>query len=139
MISVLIDTNVILDYAEERDVFFEAAQKVFEMITQRKVIGCVSASAVTDIFYFLQKRYKEPGIARTLLKKLIRMLDILAVDHKTIETAIDSGMEDFEDAVQATAAKDFGIDIVVTRDKTGLTGSGLRVYSPDEFLNALER
>ena len=138
MISVLIDTNVILDYAEERDVFFEAAQKVFEMITQRKVIGCVSASAVTDIFYFLQKRYKEPGIARTLLKKLIRMLDILAVDHKTIETAIDSGMEDFEDAVQATAAKDFGIDIVVTRDKTGFTGSGLRVYSPDEFLKALK-
>ena len=137
MISVLIDTNVVLDYAEERDAFFEAAQKVFEIITQRKVIGCVSASAVTDIFYFLQKRYKNPDFVISLLKKLIRILKILAVDRKTIENAIESGMLDFEDAVQTAAAQDFGIDIVVTRDKTGLAGSGLRVYSPDEFLKTL--
>ena len=38
------------------------------------------------------------------------------------------------DAVQAAAAQDFGIDIVVTRDKSGFGDSGLRVYSPEEFL-----
>ena len=47
-------------------------------------------------------------------------------------------VSDFEDAVQAAAAKDFGIDIVVTRDKTGFLDSGLRVYSPEEFLEALK-
>jgi len=124
MISVLIDTNVVLDYAEEREFFFEAAQKVFETIKQRKVIGCVSASAVTDIFYFLLKRYKDSDFVIQLLKKLIRILKILDVDRQTIEAAIDSGMKDFEDAVQAAAAQAFGIDIVVTRDKAGFSNSG---------------
>ena len=136
MISVLIDTNVVLDYAEEREGFNEAARKIFDKITQRKVLGCVSASAVTDIYYFLLKRYKDPDFVILLLKKLIRILKILAVDRGTIETAINSGMKDFEDAVQAAAALDFGIDIVITRDKTGFHGSGLRVYSPEEFLES---
>jgi len=137
MISVLIDTNVVLDYAEEREGFHEAARKVFEIVGQRKVIGCVSASAVTDIFYFLLKRYKDTDFVISLLKKMIRILKILTVDRRTIEIAIDLGMTDFEDAVQAAAAKDFGIDIVVTRDKTGFLDSGLRVYAPEEFLETL--
>ena len=138
MISVLIDTNVVLDYAEERKDFFETAQKVFEIIMQRKAIGCVSASAVTDIHYFLLKRYKDPDFVISLLIKLIRILKVLAVDRKTIEAAIDSGMKDFEDAVQAAAARDFGIDAVVTRDKTGFQDSGLQVCSPEEFLETLK-
>ena len=138
MISVLIDTNVVLDYAEEREGFFEAAQKVFKIVRQRKIIGCVSASAVTDIFYFLLKRYKDPDFVILLLKKLIRILTILTVDRQTIDTAIESGMADFEDAVQAAAAQDFGIDIIVTRDKIGFHGSALRVYSPEEFLEMLK-
>jgi len=134
MISVLLDTNVVLDYAEEREGFFEAAQKVFEMVMQRKIVGCVSASAITDIFYFLLKRYKDPDFVISLLKKLIRILKVLTVDRQTIETAIESGMPDFEDAVQAAAAQDFGIDIVVTRDKAGFGNSSLHVYLPEEFL-----
>ena len=47
-------------------------------------------------------------------------------------------MKDFEDAVQAAAARDFGIDVVVTRDKTGFHDSGLRVYLPKEFLETLK-
>jgi len=137
MISVLIDTNVVLDYAEEREGFYETAQKVFEIVRQRQIIGCISASAVTDIFYVLLKRYKDPDSVISLLKKLIRILKILTVDRPTIDTAIESGMLDFEDAVQAAAAQDFGIDIVVTRDKTGFLASTLQVYSPEEFLETL--
>ena len=134
MISILIDTNVVLDYAEEREGFFEAAKKVFEMIKQNEMTGCISASAVTDIFYFLRKRYKDSGVAMTLLKKLTRILKILTVNHAIIEAAFNSDMDDFEDAVQAAAAKSCGIDIVVTRDKAGFQNSGLQVFSPEEFL-----
>ena len=137
MISVLIDTNIVLDYAEKREGFYEAVQKVFAIVRQRKIIGCVLASAVTDIYYVLQKRYKEPGVALTLLKKLIRILEVLAVDRQTIEAAIESGMDDFEDAVQAAAAQDCEIDIVITRDKAGFHDSGLNVYLPEEFLETL--
>jgi len=138
MSAVLLDTNVVLDYAEEREGFFEAAKEVFETIQRKEMTGYVSASAITDIFYFLQKHLKNSAVAISLLKKLIRQLEILSVDRQTIETAIESGSLDFEDAVQAAAAKNAGIDIVVTRDKTGFLDSGLRVYSPEEFVEAMK-
>ena len=70
MTSVLLDTNVILDYAAEREGFLEAAEKIFEAITHGEIVGCVSASAVTDIFYLLQKHYKDACIAISLLKEV---------------------------------------------------------------------
>ena len=139
MIATLIDTNVVLDYAEKREGFFDVAEKVFLQMWQGLFAGFVSASAVTDIYYVLKKRYKDSEIAVSLLKMLLDALDVLAVNRETIETAIESGMTDFEDAVQAVAAKDCGIDIVVTRDKEGFRNSGLQIYSPEEFLEMLKR
>ena len=65
------------------------------------------------------------------------MLTVIPVNLETIEAAFALPMDDFEDAVQAAAAKDCGIDIVVTRDKPGFLDSGLQVYSPEEFLKQL--
>jgi predicted nucleic acid-binding protein len=139
MIAALIDTNVVLDYAEKREGFFDVAEKVFVQMRQGLFVGFVSASAVTDIYFFLKKRYKDTKTAIPLLKMLLDALDVLAVDRKTIETAIESDMTDFEDAVQAAAAQDLGIEIVITRDKMGFQNSGLHVYSPEEFLESLKR
>ena len=138
MINALIDTNVVLDYAEEREGFYEVAEKVFEQMWQGSFVGFVSSSAVTDIYFFLKKHYKSPETALSQLVTLLDTLDVLTVDRNTIDTAIESDMPDFEDAVQAAAAQDFGIDIIVTRDKTGFLDSALRVYSPEEFLEVLK-
>jgi len=138
MITALIDTNVVLDYAEKREGFFEVAKEIFVQIWQGSFVGFVSSSAVTDIYFFLRKHYKSSETALSQLVTLLDTLEVLMVDRQTIEDAIESGMTDFEDAVQAAAAQDFGIDIVVTRDKAGFGDSGLQVYSPEEFLETLK-
>ena len=137
MIEALIDTNVVLDYAEKREGFFEAAHEIFSHMLQGSFDGFVSASAITDIYYHLKKRYKDSDRALSLLKTLLDALLVIGVDRQTIEAALESGMLDFEDAVQTAAARDFGIDIVITRDPTGFQNSGLDVYSPEEFLTVL--
>jgi len=137
MITALIDTNVVLDYAEEREGFFEVAEEIFMQMWRGSFIGFVSASAVTDIYFFLEKHYKNSETALSLLIMLLETLDVLTVDRNTIDAAIESGMKDFEDAVQAVAAQDCEIDIVITRDKSGFHDSGLNVYSPEEFLETL--
>ena len=138
MITALIDTNVVLDYAVKREGFFEDAKEVFVQMRQGSFVGFVSSSAVTDIYFFLKKHYKSSETALSQLVTLLDTLEVLTVDRQTIDTAIDSGMDDFEDAVQVAAAQDFGIDIVVTRDKTGYHDSTLRVYLPEEFLETLK-
>ena len=134
---VLIDTNVILDAILPRGEFSRLARLLVRRHEEKTFQGFVSASAITDV-YFLVEKVKKRDLALLAIKKVVRMLTVIPVNLETIETAIDSGMYDFEDAVQAAAARDFGIDIVVTRDKTGFHDSGLRVCSPDEFLETLK-
>jgi predicted nucleic acid-binding protein len=59
MIAVLLDTNIILDYAQNRKNFFEHARKIFEKMNNKDLYGFISASPVTDIFYILLTRTKQ--------------------------------------------------------------------------------
>jgi len=135
--NVLIDTNVALDYFLKREGFAENARRVFHEIISGDTNGCLSSSVVTDLHYSISK-LKGPGIARGVVEEVYRYLTILTVSEETIGKALAMPMEDFEDAVQAAAARDFGIDAVVTRDKTGFHDSGLQVCSPEEFLETLK-
>ena len=60
------------------------------------------------------------------------------MNYRVLDAARFANMKDFEDAVQTAAAKHFGIDTIVTRDKEGFINSGLQVYTPEEFLEVLK-
>ena len=134
---ILIDSNVALDFFLKRHGFFENAKKIFKTIEEKKLIGCVSSSAMTDIYYIVESK-TNAHYAWKMMEYLYRTVKILPVIRRTVRTALNSGMDDFEDAVQAAVAKNFGIDIIVTRDKMGFHDSGLHVYSPEEFLETLK-
>ena len=136
--NVLVDTNVALDYFLKREGFAENARRVFHVIISGDINGCLSSSMVTDLYFSVNKRRKSASIARMVVEEVYRYLTILTVSEETIGEALALQMDDFEDAVQAAAAQNFGIDIVVTRDKTGFQDSSLRVYSPEEFLETLK-
>ena len=136
--NVLIDTNVALDYFLRREGLAENAKHVFHEIISGDINGCLSSSVVTDIYYCVS-RQKNTGVARKVVEEIYRYLTILTVGEVTIGEALILSVEDFEDAVQAVAAQGVGIDIVVTRDKAGFRNSGLRGYSPEEFLKMLKQ
>jgi predicted nucleic acid-binding protein len=135
--NVLIDTNVALDYFLKREGFAENAKRVFHAVISEDINSYLSSSVATDIHYCVA-RQKDTKIARRVVEEVYRYLTILTVGEETIGEALALPMDDFEDAVQAAAARDFGVDIVVTRDKTGFRNSGLRIYSPEEFLELQE-
>ena len=135
--QAVLDTNVVVDFLLKRPGFAENAGKIFDKINIGIFVGCISSSAVTDIYFIVESK-TNPEYAREMMELLYRSLRILPVIRETIREALDSDMQDFEDAVQAAAAQDCGIDIVITRDKSGFHDSGLNVYSPEEFLETLK-
>jgi predicted nucleic acid-binding protein len=137
MINALIDTNVFLDYALEQGNSVELAAQIFQKIFTGKFRGCVSSSMITDFYYVIKKRTNKEN-ARKLIELVYRTLIILPVDRVIIRDALDSQLNDFEDAVQTFAAKAMNIRIVVTRDKTGFADSGMIVFTPQKFLAYLE-
>ncbi|MDR3246811.1 MAG: PIN domain-containing protein [Prevotellaceae bacterium] len=132
--KVLLDTNIILDIALMRRPFCEDAIKIFENINTKTLYGYISATTVTDIFYFLRKEYgKEKAL--NFLKELIKVIDVIGIDGKIISNALETNWSDFEDAVQAQAALENEIDVIITRNtKDYKLIRQVKILSPSDFL-----
>ena len=138
MMRVLIDTNIILDVLLNRREFLEVSSAVVKLLLERKYRGFVAATTLTNVYYIVHRATKRTDEAMTAVNKTLQWCEVAPVNRRVLDVARSSGMKDFEDAVQVAAAQDFGIDIVVTRDKAGFGDSGLQVYSPEEFLETLK-
>ena len=57
--KVLIDTNVVLDVLLKRHFFYQDSFTIFRFIDQERINGCITASAITDIFYIANKEIKD--------------------------------------------------------------------------------
>jgi len=55
MKRVFIDTNVVLDFLLEREPFVEDAVKLFAKIDAGEIIGCITATTITTIYYIIRK------------------------------------------------------------------------------------
>ena len=136
MKQVLIDTNIILDIALQREPFFETANQIFNKIDEGHIKGFVTASSITDIYYISSKVCgREKSIA--FISELIDILEVLSVTKEIIMDSLHAEFRDFEDAVQYCVADMNRMDIILTRNKTDFKHSTIEVCTPDELLQKL--
>ena len=132
--TVLIDTNVILDVLLKREQFLEKSSNVV-LLSEKKIIdGYVSASAVTDIFYITNASYRDKQKTINLIKELLKTVRIAAVTETEIFHAIDLNWNDFEDAVQYSAGEAIKADYIITRDISGYSDNSIPAIQPVDFL-----
>lgn len=141
--NVLIDTNVILDAMTAREPFNEAAQALFLMAADNVFAGFITASSATDIYYLIHKygRTEERAFSAVEcrekmrgLYELFRPLDVNAAD---CIAALDTDMQDYEDAVLATVAKRHKMEYIVTRNLEDFKTSLVKAISPNDFIEIL--
>ena len=138
MKKVLIDTNDVIDYLLEKDPYFAEGKAVFAEIICGNVLGYITASMATDIFYFLQKE-KGKAFALNSLTDLLLILDILTVHRNDVYSALQSGWNDFEDALQATVAVQSGMNAIVTRNSKDYKNAlNIDIVLPKDFIQYLE-
>ena len=137
--TVLIDSNIILDVLLKREQFLEKSSSVI-LLSEKKIInGYVTASAITDIFYITNKTYKDRKKTMDLLKELLKTINIAAVTGQEIYRAIDLDWNDFEDAVQYTTGEHIQADYIISRDITGYMNTAIPVIQPVDFLAIMEQ
>lgn len=123
---VLIDTNVVLDFLQEREPFVENAARLFERVDAEEIEGFIAATTITNIYYIV-RRAAGRVVAQDAITQVLSDLNICAVDLKVLEQARALNFEDFEDAVQYACAVVHGVDAIVTRDVSGfINASTLR-------------
>jgi len=131
-VKILLDTNVVLDIALDRQPFYEAAARILDASDFNRIHLFITASSATDLYYVLRKE-KGRDIGLRFIRRLLECVDACHVDKPILAAALDSGFLDFEDAVQNAAAVNNQIEIIVTRNKADYQSSPLHVMDPDEF------
>lgn len=133
---VLVDTNVLLDLLLEREAFVEEATTLMEMIELGQVVGYLSATTITNIFYIVRKSRGE-NAAKQAVSRILAGLQICPVDRSILEQAVSLNFKDFEDAVQVACAIFQGLEAIVTRDAQGFTRASLPILSVNELCDRL--
>lgn len=133
--KVLFDTNVYVDILARRKEFVAAAKNAFRRAINKKCAIYITTTTVTDIMYVLRKYFKDDRLQRTAVRDFMSNLKLARVHKKDFDFAFSGVMPDFEDAVQASCAKRYHIDCIVTRNAKDFVNSPVKAVTPTEFLN----
>jgi len=135
--KVLIDTNVALDIMLHRKDYANSLA-VFVAAEKGDVIGYISASAITDIF-FISKKTLGKKSAKNALKELLPVFKPATVTDNNIYEALDLDWSDFEDSVQYVVGTSFSVDYIVTRNTKDFTSSSIPAVTPEKFIEIINQ
>ena len=131
--SVLFDTNVVLDVLLARKPFAAASNACFLQVEDGQLRGLLGATTVTTLDYLVSSTLGAAK-SRQHIQRLLNLFDVAAVNRAVLVAAATSNLKDFEDAVLAEAARACGVSAIITRNAKDFVGCGLGVYTPLEWL-----
>jgi predicted nucleic acid-binding protein len=134
---ILVDTNIILDQFLEREPFVEDADALIVAIESERIIGYVTATTLTNIFYIARRQTRSIQLARQAVSETLRLMEICPVDSVILQQAFASNLTDFEDAVQLACAMAESLDAIITRNAGDFAGAILPILSVRELLDRL--
>jgi len=114
--TVLLDTNIIMDALQERQPFDAAAKEILQRSQNGEFACLFTANAAADIF-FLYGKARDLQSARTALSFLLSHYGVVSVTQDDCIGAISIGIDDFEDALVVVCAKKIEADFIITLDK----------------------
>lgn len=135
--KVLIDTNIIMDVALQRQPFFAASNQLFSLVQHQQFEGYVSASTFGDLYYLIRKEQGR-DLALDFLRRLATICRIANVNEAAISMALTANFRDFEDAIQYSTAIINQLDAIVTRNPQDFTNVSLRILTPTQLIQELE-
>lgn len=134
MNSILIDTDVILDFFFDRKPFSDDASSILSLCENKKIKGFVTPVMLSNIYYILRKTAKHEKVIESL-KNLVNIVDISIISRESVLEALNSNFKDFEDALQNYSAENHKeINIIITRNTKDYKTSTLSVMTPENYL-----
>ena len=115
MKKILIDLNVLMDFLFKREDHAYAA-KIIDLCVLKKVKGFVCAHEITTLSYFLFKEYKNKDKIKFAINELFQIFNILPVNIEVLKRALNSQIDDYEDAVIEASALSEKVDFIISGD-----------------------
>ena len=138
MMRVLLDANVVLDVLLERQPFVNDARQVWLASDEGRFDACIASFTLPTIHYIC-RRQDGPEAATRAVDICLEAFEVAALYRECVLAARRMPGGDFEDNLQiACAITDF-MQGIVTRNPRDFAASPIRVYTPADFLGALQQ
>ncbi len=134
--KILIDTNVIVDVALEREPYLVDSEQVLLFVEQDEVEGYISASTFSDLYYII-RRQKSREWTFDFLSRLLTYCEIATVNEAAIRMALTANFRDLEDAIQYATAMVNELEAIVTRNPQDFPVTTPRIMTPNQLIQEL--
>lgn len=131
--KLFLDTNIVVDYVENRKPFVADALALFQMSYDGIHHLYVSDLMFANIAYIARKRMSLNQLYE-IFETLCAFLHVTGIGEQAVHEAIRLKEKDFEDALQYFSAKQACVNCIITRNKKDFHFSDIPVYTPEEFL-----
>jgi predicted nucleic acid-binding protein len=136
MRNLYLDTNIVLDLLAERMPFYAEAAKLFSLADKKKLKLSISSLCLADVHYILSRQNPEIKV-RKVLRKFKVLVNVLPLDDKITDLALNSDFKDFEDAIQYFTAIENDQDLIITRNQHDFKESKIPVMTAGEFIKSI--
>ncbi|RIH89296.1 type II toxin-antitoxin system VapC family toxin [Calidithermus roseus] len=128
--KILIDTNILLDVALRREPFFADSAGVLDWVELNPKQAAIAWHSVSNLAYLVKQE------VRGFLADLLAFVEVAAGDTATVRQALAMPIPDLEDALQASAALEFGAALIVTRNTGDYKKLPIKAMTPADFVAA---
>ena len=136
---LLLDTNIIIDFLQRREPYYEDARMLFMLGRLREHELWFSSAQANDIFYTLSGGGKKARAAQVVkaLRLVREAAHVCGIDEAEFDAALDSTWPDLEDACVYQAALKVKADAIITRNQADFEKSSIRVFDCGELFEWL--
>jgi predicted nucleic acid-binding protein len=137
MKKLFLDTNIILDLLSNRMPFYTEAAELFSLADKKEIKLSISSLCLADTHYILSKQNPDLEV-RKILRKFKVLVNVLPLDNKIADLALNSEFRDFEDAIQYYTAIENDQDIIITRNQHDFRDSKIPIMTAGEFIKSFD-
>jgi len=133
--KLFLDTNIIIDYVQERKHELDAIKEIIYLAESEKIGLFISESTITTSFYVLQKQKIE---ALPVLRELCKIINIIPFSKEVLYLPVEK-YKDIEDGLLYFLALKSKMNYFITRNVKDFTFifPSLPVMSPTNFIKEI--
>ena len=133
--KIMLDANILLDITLSRSGDVEDLKKIYNAIVEGKFKSYITMSTIHICAYWLKNEMSIDAAKKTILA-ILNDTKVIDAAHDEIVYALQSDMNDIEDALQYYIAMNHNLDCFITKDKKFIKAAKpqLPVYDPATFI-----
>ena len=137
--KLLLDTNIIVDFLNHRDPFFEKSRLLMLCGRVGEFSLWIASSQVADIIYIMTDGGKKSKVPETLekLRGLRTFVNVFAVTDKDIDKMLAASWPDPEDGLLIDLALKMHADAIISRDEDFPQTDLVRIHDCTEYFEWL--